>query len=322
MDNTNLGDYQQPYVNHPRSNPPYGFYAGEDFLHINIPPRERLMGDWLVSSSINIVFAKAGVGKSNFAIGLAMALVRGESFLDFPASEPRRVMYVDGEMPKEELHRRLKAMANGRPIPEGLYLFNMASAEPALQNPPLDTPEGQEAMMRMVDDAAPDVLILDNKSTLFGNQRENEAGSWDAPQRWLTRLRAEGLAIILLHHANKEGGQRGTSAIEVSPDAIIRLSEVGQPEESENTSQFILMFDKKRHFGGVKSAPRLITLNMECDTVVWSCKSIGRGVREPHPRLEEVLDLRKKGKSFDEISKLTGLSKTTTYNLVNMAGKK
>jgi putative DNA primase/helicase len=41
--------------------------------------------------------------------------------------------------------------------------------------------------------------------------RENDSDAWSPIQQWLLQLRRRGLAVLIVHHAGKTGGQRGTS---------------------------------------------------------------------------------------------------------------
>jgi len=68
-----------------------------------------------------------------------------------------------------------------------------------------------------------ELVILDNLATLCRVGKENESESWLPIQDWLLRLRRRGIAVIVIHHANKSGGQRGTSSREDVMDTVIAL---------------------------------------------------------------------------------------------------
>lgn len=295
----------------PFTNPPYGFFAVQDLVELDVPPREPLLAPWLLTGSINMIYAKAGVGKSNFALGMAIAMLKGEPFLGFTPTRKARTLYVDGEMPVQELIRRTKALNNGQPYDEGLYFSSVSQAEPDFRLPLLNTTDGQDMVMRMVDDVAPDVLILDNKSTLFSNKNENDSGEWDGPQRWLIRLRAAGLAVVLIHHAGKSGSQRGSSAHEVAPDVGIELYEPEGPKPTTG-SAFVLHFEKQRHFCGDAANPKLVNLVMREDSASWSWEPY-KGGRKLDPRREQAIMLRQQGLSHHEIAKQVGASASSVH---------
>ena len=58
--------------------------------------------------------------------------------------------------------------------------------------------------------------------------RENEADSWGPVQAWCLRQRAAGKSVLLIHHAGKGGGQRGTSRKEDVLDTVMSLKRADQ----------------------------------------------------------------------------------------------
>jgi hypothetical protein len=41
--------------------------------------------------------------------------------------------------------------------------------------------------------------------------RENDSDAWSPIQQWLLQLRRRGLSVLIVHHASKTGGQRGSA---------------------------------------------------------------------------------------------------------------
>ena len=73
-----------------------------------------------------------------------------------------------------------------------------------------------EAGQRFIDLEAQtaDLIVIDNIATLCGTGGENDADAWRPVQTWALRQRAAGRSVLFVHHANRNGGQRGTSARE------------------------------------------------------------------------------------------------------------
>ena len=66
----------------------------EDFLLRELPPREVLMSPWLLSQSLNMVYAWRGVGKTHFSMNVAYAVASGGSmFGRWQADKPCRLAY-------------------------------------------------------------------------------------------------------------------------------------------------------------------------------------------------------------------------------------
>mgnify|MGYP001586493662 CR=1 FL=1 len=50
-----------------------------DFVTREIPPRERILAPWLLTQSLNMVYAWRGIGKTHVALGIAYATASGTS---------------------------------------------------------------------------------------------------------------------------------------------------------------------------------------------------------------------------------------------------
>src|SRR6185436_7932703 len=109
----------------------------------------------------------------------------------------------------------------------------------------LSTIEGQ----RIIEEHLKDVklLILDNYSALCRRGRENEAESWIPLQEWFLTLRRRGLSVLLIHHSNKSGGQRGTSRKEDLLDTVITLRKPENYDPREG-ARFEVHYEKARGF--------------------------------------------------------------------------
>src|SRR4051812_7843189 len=82
-----------------------------EFLERVIPPREMLLGPILPKQGLIMLYSWRGVGKTHTAIGIAYAAASGGSFLRWKAPAPRRVLYLDGEMPAGVMQERIAAAA-------------------------------------------------------------------------------------------------------------------------------------------------------------------------------------------------------------------
>jgi len=154
------------------------------------------------------VSANAGTGKTHVALGVAYAVATGSTFLKWRAPRARRVLVVDGEMPASELRERLQWINGGAtPTPRTLRILPVDMIERGIGT--LACPEVQAELDPWL--AGVELLVLDNLSSLTAALRENDADSWSPIQDWLLRLRRRGISVLIVHHAGKTGGQRGTS---------------------------------------------------------------------------------------------------------------
>jgi RecA-family ATPase len=117
---------------------------GNDWLSWDIPEADNLLGELFSTTSRIMMIAPTGKGKTHVGMALAYAMAAGKDFLHWNGrGKPARVLYIDGEMSKRLMKRRLKDLArrNGdaNKLPDGLFILSRAEWE---QMQPLDTEAG------------------------------------------------------------------------------------------------------------------------------------------------------------------------------------
>ncbi len=78
----------------------------EDMVKDIPPKQEYVFYPCLPTQGIGWIYAATGMGKTLFTLNLAYAIASGGSFLKYTCPLPRKVLYVDGEMPYNQLHAR------------------------------------------------------------------------------------------------------------------------------------------------------------------------------------------------------------------------
>ncbi|MGE3366914.1 MAG: AAA family ATPase [Rhizobiaceae bacterium] len=286
--------------------------ALREFLEMDIPPREMLLDPILPSQGLAMLYAPRGVGKTHVALGIAYAVATGGTFLRWRADRPRRVLYVDGEMPARTMQDRLRAYDSGRAAGPLIH-DNLRLVTPDLQDGPIPdllTVDGQNAIRELLDGI--ELLILDNLSALCRSGRENEADSWQPAQDFLLALRRAGVTVLIVHHAGKGGNQRGTSRREDVLDTVIALR---RPDDydSEQGARFEVHLDKARGIFGADAKAFEAQLSERNGLAEWSV----RGIEDQ--RIALVLELRQQGKTLREIEDETGIKKSTVERLLKKA---
>jgi hypothetical protein len=128
----------------------------------------------------------------------------------------------------------------------------------------------------------PELLILDNLSSLGGGIDENDNSALDGQLRWLTKLRHRGYAVLIIHHAGKSGDQRGASRREDILDTTIKLEELKEEElpADREGATFDMEFTKTR---GVTPEPSKIRLSLRTNHTGASDWQYSRSVTaKPH----------------------------------------
>jgi AAA domain len=281
---------------HPQTYPlePIGIHV---LLDAEFPQRRVIMEPWLPEKGLTMLYAPRGVGKTWVALNIAWAVASGGSFLTWHVPKAAKVLYVDGEMPAADLQKRLACIEKeaGRPCASPHHLLILSSDLAHNGLPDLSTVAGQAVLDAHLADCQ--LIILDNLSTLCRSGRENEADSWALFQNWLLAKRREGRSVLLVHHAGKNGGQRGTSKREDVLDTVIALKRE-ENYEAKMGARFKIIFEKTRGFAG--AAAESIIVGYEEGR--WAMHSGGMS------QVAQVAVLLKAGKSQREIAGALGIS--------------
>ncbi len=215
-------------VSHERGDHCLVAITAEEFLKKEISPREMVLSPFFPQQGLVMVYGPRGVGKSYLGFGIAVAIATGGKFLKWNAPTPRKVLYLDGELPAKTVQERLALIGNG------LDLRSLQIITPDLQPvpmPDISRTEGQVLIEPHL--SGIDVLILDNLSALCRSGNENEGEGWLPVQSWLLGLRKRGIAVLFFHHGGKSGTQRGTSRREDLLDSVVVLKHPPDYEYSE-----------------------------------------------------------------------------------------
>ncbi|MBU1039990.1 MAG: bifunctional DNA primase/polymerase [Proteobacteria bacterium] len=273
---------------------------------MDVPKPVLLLDPILSERGLTMLFAARGIGKTWVALCIAVALACGRMALGrWSAPEPRKVLYVDGEMSLNMLKERLSALyPDGNPelVPDG----NLRIVSPELQGGPmpnLATREGQLALAPHIEGV--DLVIVDNLATLAINGSENDADAWRPVQAWLLELRRMGKAVLLVHHAGKSGGQRGSSAKEDILDVVINLKRPDDYKADEG-ARFVVDFTKARGIYGDDAKAFEAALVAGEQGATWAISFPDDG----DEAVQKVIALHEAGKSFREIETETGVSKS------------
>lgn len=285
----------------------------KDFMQMEFPKQEMLLSPIISTKSLTMIHAYRGVGKSFFAMSIAYAIATGSKLLRWEAEKPAKVLYVDGEMSSTALQERFARIAknfekNEKQYTENLKIFaadlqefaTIDIAEPCIQTE-IDN------MLQGID-----LLVLDNISSLT-KVDELDANAWISIQDWLFDLRKRGIAVLIVHHSGKNGGQRGISKREDILDLVIHLEHAragrkSTTEDDDNSSfggNCKVVFEKNRNLGAKKVSNFDIALtDTDNGGIAWiDTYSI-------------IKTLHNGGASYREIEKITGISKTSVGNIL------
>lgn len=286
-----------------------------ELLSLELPPREYVLEPVIPRRGLVMLYAPRGIGKTYTALSIAYAVAAGGVALKWRAPQPRRVLYVDGEMPMEALQERLAQIVDGSETeapPQNLQL--LAADHQRTRMPDLSTATGQAELEPFLDSV--ELLILDNLSTLVRGEGESEADSWIPIQDWLLQLRRRGIAVLLVHHAGKNGSQRGTSKREDVLDTVISLKRPSDYDAAQG-ARFEVHLEKARGIAGDDSksfeASLQIVESPEGNRATWACTEM------EDARLNTAAGLFKLKMTVRDVAQDMNISKSTAQRLKDKA---
>jgi hypothetical protein len=219
----------------------------DKFVDLEVPERRTLLHPWLTEAGIILIYGDRGVGKTFFGLGICDALTRREGFGPWSEGEEAvSCLYIDAELHAQDVKKRLvnhflKGDRLGRLWVYSDHLSNLLG----LPKANLFNEKWRSFIKAYSIENNVKVVVLDNIASLSPGVGENDKELWDPANQWAIELRFAGITVIFLHHANKEGGQRGTHSREDNLDISILLDRPSGYEIEEG-AHFIAKFKKAR----------------------------------------------------------------------------
>ena len=204
-------------------------------------------------------------------------------------------------MPQQDIMERVEELGI-----DSVYIYSDAySNSLGLSKANLLSEQWRTDMKRILTTRGIKLWAIDNLASLAGGIDENIKKDWDPINAWLLDLRFAGIATIMLHHTNKEGGQRGTSAREDNLDNSIILK---RPFDytPEDGCKFVIHFAKARvrtQDLGLIPDTQFQLREDEAGQLVWTWGSIKTENKK------EILRLTDEGVKGSDIASLVGVSR-------------
>ena len=230
---------------------------------------DYLLEPIISDKSVTMLYAPTGIGKTWFTMCIALAISRGQPLFSdmlhsWVATKPHRVAYIDSEMTEFHFKTRLKildpiykASKDSKPLSFKLVAEDNINL--------LDEEKNYcDKITQWLNDEAAngnpvELLILDNLSTLTGFN--DSAKAWDTVFSWLKTLKNKvknRCSTIVIHHSNKKGEQRGSSAKTATVDNVIKLE---REESTSDRMQFKITVEKGRDMKQIP-APFSVVLHL------------------------------------------------------------
>jgi putative DNA primase/helicase len=272
-------------------------------LAAELPERTAILDPILATKSLALLYGPRGLGKTFVALGIARAAAAGESFLGWTSPRPHRVLYLDGEMAAADIRARLATFGPAPPTLE--FMLADLNRGPLLD---LADPPSQARLVAAWGD--PELVVLDNLASLAG--LGSDPDRWSELQRFLMALRRLGLAVLMVHHANKKGLQRGSSRREDLLDLVMAMRRPPGWRPADGT-RFEIHFEKARSLHGAATEPVAARMEERDGRLHWQWTT------GDDARLARLVALLEQGLTAARAAEQLGVSRSLAYQLRDRA---
>lgn len=228
-----------------------------------IPPRDALYGNHYIRGYVSGTIAPGGLGKSSLALLEATAMCSGRNLLGYPVRSRLRVWYWGGEDPAEETERRLGAIRLHHEIRDeelDCRLFCDSGRDMSIR---IASMVRQQAVVddQLVTDIVAalrsvqaDVMIVDPFVASHAlPENDNTSTDWMMKRGWVRIAAEANVAVDLVHHVRKSGGQGDTTVEDArgasATLAALRSARVLNVMSTEDAKRAGIAEDERwRHF--------------------------------------------------------------------------
>jgi DNA repair protein RadA/Sms len=192
--------------------------SDEERLSTGIDEFDRVLGGGLVAGTLILIGGDPGIGKSTLMLQALHGI----------ASTGRKVLYVSGEESVRQLRLRSRRLSTVSP---NLLVVSEIDIN---------------AVMAMVENEQPDVLVADSIQTMFSPEITSAPGSVsqvrESTMRLMLMAKRTGIPTFLVGHVTKEGAIAGPRLLEHMVDTVLYF-------EGDRNHVFRILRAVKNRFG-------------------------------------------------------------------------
>jgi hypothetical protein len=289
-----------------------------DYLSMNLPPIEYLVGDWCALGAPILVSGPTKCGKTFFMYSLAHAVSIGTPIFGWNTpSGGAPVAIVDGEMRPQSIKRRLEAITKHIPGTGDMQIVTREFfTDQGEKFPNLSNPKDLNFLLNKISpkDKPVKVIVFDNINALFKGD-ENQAGYWNQIEDLIMSCRARGIAAWLVHHTPKSNPNRpsGSSKAERIPEVTIMLEKIGS--SAGHAAHFNVRFLHCRDLAETATAFSARFDNASGWVVEAYIPQDMLTASNPDLRREEARSMLAAGQPWQKVNEQTGLSRASIFRL-------
>lgn len=205
-------------------NPRYTLHWADEALD-DIPPIDWVVDELFARGSVSLIVGAPATKKTYSMLDCAVCVAMGDVWLG-KLTQQGMVLVIDEESGDRRLKRRLKRLLRGHELGPGvpiahtsLEMFNL-----------LSSPADYKYIDGLMAQTKPALVIIDALADVMPGGDENSVkDTHPVFQKLRSLAEKHNCAILVIHHATKQGGYRGSSAIAGAVDLMLMVdSEKGQ----------------------------------------------------------------------------------------------
>ena len=190
----------------------YRLYSVADAL-AEQPPVQWVVDGLFQPGSVSMVAGDAGCKKTWAMLDIAICVAMGKEWLGKPTIQGT-ALYLDEESNPGALSTRIKRIMAGHQAPTELPLHFTSLAGWNLRKP-----NSVEELESLLTELQPTLVVIDALADVMPGADENAVKDVQPVFQTLRRLaNTHRTAIVVIHHNNKTGGYRGSTAIDAALD--------------------------------------------------------------------------------------------------------
>lgn len=223
---------EQDNGNDHRIKPRYEILSAVDALQPQ-PPIEWIVDGLISAGSVNVFYGEGGSKKTWALLDMAISVARGESWLNL-ATQAGGVLVIDEESGRRRITRRIGEVLRGHNADADtpVYCVSLAAFD-------FGEPNDIGELYNLIVNTKARLVIIDALADVMPGRDENAVKDVQPIFLALRRIVEETqAAIILIHHANKGGSYRGSTAIKGALDLLVSVeSRTGSDEITFKTEK-------------------------------------------------------------------------------------
>ena len=198
------------------------------------PPMEYIVSPLFVRHSVNVIYGNPGEGKTYSMLSMASCVANGKAWLNYQTTKTN-VLILDEESGGVRLSRRVGEALRGENCDETTPVFYIS-----LANFKLDDDLDPIIVENIINDTQAGLVIIDALSEIMDGDENSKKDVQPVFNKLRTIADNTGAAIVVIHHSNKQGGYRGSTAIKGNIETMIQV------EYQRNSKQFTFTSEKNR----------------------------------------------------------------------------